>query len=96
MVEADLLPDKTYDLWINTAGAFIASFKIEPLKPGDKEYSKLSTWLQTQTWVAPATGSDKFEFEQSKRAKDVEHIIQDFVYGDKKDRLQHLAPEDHR
>jgi hypothetical protein len=96
VVQADLLPDKTYDLWIDTAGAFIASFKIRPLKPGDQEYPKLAKWLQTQLWVAPATGTSQFDYEQSTRAAEVAQIIQDFGYGSKKGRLQYLAPEDHR
>jgi len=96
VVQANVLPDKTYDLWVDTAGAFIASFKIKPLKPGDNEYHNLPNWLKTQVWVTPATDSEEFAYEQSKRTKDVEQIIQDFVYGAKKNRLQYLAPEDHR
>jgi len=94
VVEADLLPDKTYDLCTHIAGAFVASFKLKPLKPGDKDYQQLPKLLTTQIWVAPAPVA--IEDYQSRKGKEVEQIIQDFVSGDKNDRLQHLSAEDHR
>jgi hypothetical protein len=94
VVEADLLPDKTYDLCTHIAGAFVASFKLKPLKPGDKEYQKLPKLLATQMWVTPEPGAAGDY--QSRKGKEVEHILQDFSSGDKNDRLQHLSAEDHR
>jgi hypothetical protein len=44
--------------------------------------------------VAPAPVA--IEDYQSRKGKEVEQIIQDFVSGDKNDRLQHLSAEDHR
>jgi hypothetical protein len=93
VVEAQLLPDKTYDLWVDTAGAFIASFKLKPVKPGSKQAALVPKWSKEHRWITP--GETAAEHEQDKSA-DIDQIIQDFVLGKKRNRLQHLAPEDHR
>ena len=93
VVEAQLLPGQTYDLWVATAGAFIASFKLEPVKPGSKQAALVSKWANENRWVTSGAGAE--EYQRSKDA-DMEKIIQDFVLGPKQGRVQHLAAEDHR
>jgi len=93
VVEAQLLPDKTYDLRLDTAGAFIASFQLEPIKRGDKLRELTTKWAQEHIWVT--RGPLAAEYEQKSR-KELELIIHDFVFGEKKDRLRHLDPDDHR
>lgn len=93
VVEADLLPDSTYDLWVDTAGAFIASFKLKPVTHDSKERSEVATWEKENHWVTP--GSSAAGYEQSK-SQEIELILHDFVDGEKKERLQHLSADDHR
>lgn len=93
VVEADLSPDQTYALWIDTAGTFIASFQIEPLKRGDKRWDDASKWAKENIWVT--RGPAAAEHEQLRRPE-IELIMQDFVNGEKKDRLRHLGPDDHQ
>ncbi len=93
VVEADLLPGQTYDLWLDTAGAFIASFQIKPVKPGSKQAALVPQWTAQLRWVTPGPGSDKYEKSED---ADINKILQDFVYGRKHDRVLHLSAEDHR
>jgi hypothetical protein len=59
----------------------------EPLPPS------VPKWSKEHRWITP--GETAAEHEQDKSA-DIDQIIQDFVLGKKRNRLQHLAPEDHR
>lgn len=93
VVEAQLLPDKTYNLRLDTAGAFIASFQLEPVKRGHKSWEKTASWSKENLWVTRAPSA---EARERQRRKEIELIIQDFVFGEKKDRLRKLGPEDHR
>ncbi len=92
VVEAKLLPDRTYALWINIAGALIASFQIEPLKPGGKNWDQAPKWAAENVWVARAPAAEAHE---SLRRPEIELIMKDFISGEKKDRLRHLGPDDH-
>jgi hypothetical protein len=93
VVEADLLPDQTYGLWIDTAGTWIASFQLEPLKRGDKRWEEAPKWAAENIWVT--RGPAAAEHEQLRRPE-IDLIMRDFVSGEKKDRVRHLGPDDHR
>lgn len=93
VVEANLLPDKTYDLRVDIAGAFIASFQLEPVKRGHKSFDKTGAWAKEHLWVTRGPTATEHE---KQRQKEIELILKDFVGGEKKDRLRQLAPEDHR
>jgi len=93
VVEAQLLPGQTYALRLDTAGAFIASFQIEPVKRGGKGRKDTEEWEKKNLWVV--RGPAACEHEQLRRSE-IELIIKDFVYGEKKSRVRHLDPEDHR
>ncbi len=93
VVEANLLPDKTYDLRVDIAGAFIASFQLEPVTRSHKSWKKTAAWSTEHLWVtrnAAAAGHEE------QRQRDIELILKDFVGGEKKDRLRQLRSEDHR
>lgn len=92
VVEAQLLPDHTYGLWVNIAGAFVASFQIEPLKRGAKNFDNASKWANENTWINRAPPSDEHE---RVRQSEIELIMKDFISGEKKDRLRHLGPDDY-
>jgi len=92
VVETQLLPEKTYDLWIDTAGAFIASFQLEPVKPGDKASKLVPLWIKENMWVTRGPAAATHE---QQRQKDIAIIIHDFVDGTKKDRVRHLGPDDY-
>jgi hypothetical protein len=91
-VEAQLLPDKTYDLWIDTAGVF-ATFKLKPLHQDDKTRRRVANWIQQDRWIEPA--SPAAAYEQAKQDK-IRQLLEDFTSGKLQDKLQHLAPDDHR
>jgi hypothetical protein len=92
-IEAQLLPAQTYDLWVDTAGAFIASFQLEPIKKGDRRREKVPGWEKEHLWVQ--RGPDAARHEQD-RQRDIEIIIKDFATGDKQNRARHLGADDHR
>jgi hypothetical protein len=93
VVEAQLLPNQTYDLRLNIAGTFIASFQIEPIKRDDKQRKKLAEWEKENLWVTRGPTASSHE---ELRKSEIELILRDFVTGEKKDRLRHLGPDDHR
>ena len=92
VVETQMLPGQTYALWIDTAGAFIASFQLEPLKRGSKQWDEAASWAKENLWVTRAPAADVHE---QQRQKEIEIIMNDFVRGDKKDRLRHLGADEH-
>lgn len=93
VVEAQLLPDKIYTLWLNIAGSFIASFQLEPVKPGDKAWKKVLRCEKENAWVSRGNESPANE---TLRQSEIDIVIKDFVQGSKQDRLRHLAATDYR
>jgi hypothetical protein len=93
VVEADLLPESTYDLWVDTAGTWIASFKLKPVTHGSKEQSRVAGWLKENHWVTRGPAAIEHERE---RTPEIELILHDFVGGEKASRVQHLSTDDHR
>ncbi len=87
-VEAQLLPDKTYDLWVNTF-----PIKLKPVHQGDITQQKIAAWTGENRWVAPA--STAADYEQRKQEK-IRQLLEEFISGKRHDRLQHMAAEDHR
>jgi hypothetical protein len=92
VVEAQLLSDKIYDLRVETGGV-APSLKLKPMKKTDKERREVAEWSKGNFWVSrdPSAAT----YEEAKRGS-TEKLIQDFVSGSKRDRLEHLASEDHR
>jgi hypothetical protein len=93
VVESDLLPNQTYGLRLDTAGTFIASFQLEPIKRADKTWEKAPKWAHENIWVTRAPSAA--EHEQLRRPE-IELIMRDFISGEKKDRVRHLGPDDHQ
>lgn len=86
VVEADLLADQVYDIWIS-------EWKIRPITVGSEQRALVSDWMNRAVWISrgPMAG----EYEQ-RAVEEVGRVIHDFTVGDKKGRLLHLNPEDHR
>jgi hypothetical protein len=59
-VEAQLLADRTYDLWLDNNAGFIApSFKLKPIHHIDKKRQLVKKWIRRNRWVEPAApGTD--------------------------------------
>jgi len=93
VVKAELLPDHIYGLRLDTAGALIASFQLEPLKPGTKQWKKAEVWAKENRWLAKTPAADAHEQE---RQSEIELILKDFVGGEKQDRLRQLGADEHR
>jgi hypothetical protein len=92
-IEAQLLADQTYDLWLdNSYGVWIASFKIKPLHQDEKTRQLVAKWTKQNRWVEatapPAALTDK--------EAHIQEVQEEFISGKRHDKLQHLAPEDHR
>lgn len=93
VIDANLEPGKTYDLWVDTAGAWIASFKMKPIKKDDKLRKKIAAWEKECLWVAPAPNNSDYE---QKWSSEIDLILNDFTAGKKRERLQVLAADDSR
>ena len=61
VVEARVLADKTYHLRVGTAGAFIASFQLEPIKKTDSIAKKIPAWTKDHIWVTRALAAARPE-----------------------------------
>src|SRR5262249_24091994 len=93
VVEAHLSAAQTYDLRLDTAGTFIASFQIEPVKTGDPQRKNVANWEKEHHCVRRGPAETKYEEDHQ---KDIQIILRDFTEGDKKDRLRQLSADDHR
>lgn len=85
-IEAQLLPDKTYDLWIH-------SYKLMPLKQDTKSRKLVAKWTQKNRWVAPTPAAATYE---QRKQDQVRQMLEQFTFGQRHDKLQHLAADDHR
>jgi hypothetical protein len=95
-VQAQLLPDKTYDLWTDTIlSTFIVSFKIKPVHQDAEGRQKVAEWTKETRWVEPGLRAAAFD-QNEKLQKDIRQLIEDFASGKRHDKLQYLAPDDHR
>jgi len=93
-VEAQLLPDQIYDLRTDTLlWTALVSFKIKPLHQDAETRARVAEWTRRNHWVEPTPPSAAYEQEKQDT---VRRLLEEFTTGDRKDKLQHLAPEDHR
>lgn len=96
VVEAELAANKTYDLWVDTGGYWIASFELRPIKKDDKRRKALADWSQDCIWVALREDNvDNADYEK-KWTEEIDSILYDFTAGAKTKRLQHLQIDDCR
>ncbi len=94
MVEAELLPDNTYDLMVYVTG-------LSPVKPGSTERSQVPTWARSNHWITRRPSAA--EYEQA-TAPEIESIRNEFVGGKihtdgqyvSSPKVGHLSPNDHR
>jgi hypothetical protein len=93
-VEANLQAGQTYDLWVDTyRGMFVASKKIKPVHQDKKGQRLVAKWTRKDSWIDPtplAAPADPGKLEK------LQQLIQEFSSGSRREKLQHLAPEDHR
>ena len=93
-VEAQLLPDQIYDLWVDHyMGWWVHDFKIKPMHQDDRTRQRVAKWSTRHEWVQPApqgTGYEQKDLEKMQR------LLEEFSSGKRADRLQHLAADDHR
>jgi len=95
-VEAQLLPDKTYDLRTETiTSTLIVSFKIKPIQQNAEERQQVAEWTRKNRWVEPGPRASAF-VQNEKEQNDIRQLIEDFTSGKRHDKLQHLAADDHR
>ena len=95
-VKAELLPDKTYDLWTDTiTSTFIVSFKIKPIHQDDQGRQQVVEWTKENRWVEPGSRASAFG-QNEKEQNEIRQLIEDFASGKRHDKLQYLAPDDHR
>jgi hypothetical protein len=87
-VEAQLLPDKTYDLWIANI-----PIRLKPVHKNDMMQQQIADWTSKNHWVTPA--SSAAGYEQKKQEK-IQQLLGEFTSGKRHDQLQQMAAEDHR
>jgi hypothetical protein len=88
-IEAQLLPDKTYDLLAER----IWTRRLQPLHQNDKTRRQVAKWSQKNRWIEPAATAAAYEQEKKEMAQ---QFLEEFISGKRHDKLQHLAPDDHR
>jgi len=87
-VEAQLLPDKTYDLWIDNV-----PIRIKPVRPGEPAQQQVAGWTSENHWVTPAPSAASYE---QRRQEKIQQVLEEFISGKRHDQLQQMAAEDHR
>jgi len=92
-VEADLLADETYDLWLDNAGLLVPSFKIKPLRQDERKRRAVPKWTGKHRWVEPASSAAVYEQEKQ---DGIEQLREEFISESRLPRMQQLAPNDHR
>ena len=92
-VQAELLANQTYDLWIDRyLGWWQNDFKIKPLHQDGKTRQLVAEWSKENHWVEAASS----EAAHVQGYQSVQHLIEEFTVGKRHDKLQYLAPDDHR
>jgi len=93
-VEAQLLPGQTYDLWVDHyMGWVVHDFKIKPLHQDDKTRRLVAKWTKENRWVEPVPPGSTYELGDQDK---VRQLLEEFTSEKRQDKLQHLAPDDHR
>jgi hypothetical protein len=87
-VEAELLADQIYDL---RTGPVV--FALTRLDQDQETRRQVAEWTRENRWIKPAPAA--VVYEQAKQDR-IRQLIESFISGSRKDKLQHLAPEDHR
>ena len=97
MIEASLQPDKVYDVVIDISmGWWTANIYLTPIVAEAKRRADLSDWeAKEDLLIFDAEDPGIARIEDKYRERN-EKAIEDFVNGDKNDRLGHLEPGDHR
>ena len=76
-VEAQLLPDQTYDLWTDTITAtFIVSFKLKPIHQDDQTRKQVAEWTKRNRWVEAA--SPTIVFKQATQ-DDIQKLLEELA-----------------
>ena|GEM_PF-4128188 len=92
-VEAHLLPDQTYDLKVQGGyGVWIASFKLKLLHQDEKTRQLVAKWTRKNRWVEATSPTADIQAKEDH----VKEIQEEFISGKRHDKLQQLAPDDHR
>jgi hypothetical protein len=87
-VEAQLLPDKTYDLWIANI-----PLRLKPVRESDMMQQQIADWSSKNHWVTPASSAEAYE---QKKQEKIKQLLEEFISGKRHDQLQQMAAEDHR
>jgi hypothetical protein len=85
-VQAPLLPDKTYDLWIDNM-----PIRIKPVQKSDAMQQQIAEWTKKDRWVAPGSTAEGYE---QRKQEIIRKVLGEFISG--KRHLQYMAAEDHR
>ncbi len=94
VIRADLQPDKVYDCVVD-AGYFTSSIALNPLKKDEKRRAKLEDWEDDEDLMVRSEESPWQQLE-AKRRENNEEILQDFLHGEKQERVKLLAADDCR
>ena len=97
VVKADLAPDKVYDIMVDISMGWVkGNVYLSPVAKGDPRRSKLSQFERREkTVLALNRNQHVADYEAKNQARIVE-IKQDFVSGQKSDRVKYLQKDDCR
>ena len=83
VIHAEVQAGQTYDLWADTAGAWIASFRLLPVDPEDVTGEELEAWLGEHKIVRlePRDPAEMAAFKEEYLEK-IDVILQEAAAGD--------------
>ena len=96
VLEADLLAGKIYDITFELKSGFdTVDSCISPIVKGDERRSDVPKFLAELSYFEPKPNRYVRDYETAQRPETL-NIIEDFTTGEKRERLQQLAADDHR
>ncbi len=96
VVRANVASDNVYDIVINVKpGMFGASITMEPISVNHPKRGEVASWEDRATLYELDPTANTDGLEQSQRGA-IDRVLQDFVNGEKSDRLQNLGAGDAR
>ena len=98
VIKADLAPNKIYDVMVDVAPGWVtANIFFTPLTKGDPRRADLAKFEKREKWtIAINPDSPRVAEYETQNHERIEQIKNDFLKGEKSDRVKVLAKDDCR
>jgi hypothetical protein len=96
VIRADLAPDQVYDIVVNIGfGVFKANITLDPITKDHEKRAEVSSWEARENLMI-FVDDEKSRNYESRRRDHTRVALQDFLAGEKQDRVRVLGRDDHR